>query len=91
MKKTTAHPGERKYKNLLGISPALYRKLSIYKSTSPEIVRKVSANKGCCKGIWLQPHPLLSYPVIYSECLNGVKESNLSDNKKLEWTIDLIR
>ena len=42
-------------------------------------------------GISLVQHPLESNPASYTEAINAVMDANISDAKKLEWSLDLLR
>lgn len=71
--------------------PTTMKQLALLRAIPPDIFRKQNSSRGPVHGVWLVPHPLRLYPSTYADLLNIVQESPLSDSKKLEWELDLLR
>lgn len=63
----------------------------IIRSVPPDVTRAAFANKGNYRGIWLNQHPLQVQPLVVADTRVAIQESSLSDAKKFEWELDLMR
>jgi hypothetical protein len=88
---TAARAGQRSSAELTVSDAATQRHLAILKAVPPDATRRFNVNKGPIYGVWLVPHPLKLYPAAYADLMNTVQESGVSDSKKLEWELDLLR
>jgi len=86
-----ARVGQRSSAELTVSDLATQRQLAILKAVPPDATRRFNVNKGPVYGVWFVPHPLKLYPSAYADLMNTVQESGVSDNKKLEWELDLLR
>lgn len=71
--------------------PTRARQLAILAAVPPDCLRRFNASKGPVHGVWLVPHPLKLYPAAWADIMNVIQDSNLSDGKKLEWELDVLR
>ncbi len=67
------------------------RQLAIMRAVPSEVMRRGNPNKGPVNGRWLTAPPIQMHPLIYSDLLNTVMDTPISDAKKLEWELDLLR
>jgi hypothetical protein len=67
------------------------KNLSVLRSLPSGVSRQIYLNKGNFRGFWTLQHPLQVTPHIVSEVRISIQESNLSEAKKFEWELDLMR
>jgi hypothetical protein len=75
----------------LSSDPFINRQIEIMKSLPPDLHYRVSVAKGPVHGVWMMLSPLMIHPVSLEDTLQMVAESSLTDMKKLEWQLDLMR
>ncbi len=71
--------------------PFILRQIEILKSLPPDLHHRVTVSKGPVHGVWMIQSPLMIHPITLEESLHVVSESSLTDIKKLEWQLDLMR
>jgi len=71
--------------------PLRARQLAILSAIPPDCLRRFNAHRGPVYGVWLASHPLKLYPAAWADIMNVIQESALSDSKKLEWELDVLR
>ena len=68
------------------------RKLKTLKCLTPALSSAFRSRSGAVQGVWIQPSPLQLNPNKYwSSHFAIVDNPNLSENKLLEWKMDLIK
>jgi len=65
--------------------------LIIMRSFPPDLYRCARALGGPVHGIWTLTHPLQVHPISHYEAKLQIHESSLSDHKRVEWELDLLR
>lgn len=73
------------------VDEQLLKQLEILKSLPPDISHRVSQQKLPIFGTWLINNPLQIHAPLLDDMLQFVFESNLSDHKRIEWELDLMR
>jgi hypothetical protein len=69
-----------------------FKQLETLKSLPPDLYYRIAQNKLPIHGVWMTTTPLQSMPFQQEDMLGVVADTlNLSDNKKLEWELDLMR
>ena len=77
---------------LVSQDPQIAKKMEVLRSLPPELHHRVMYAKGPIHGVWVIQHPLQIHPASLGDMLQVVSETqNLTDNKKLEWNLDLMR
>jgi hypothetical protein len=67
-------------------------RLNILKSLSPMLSKLVCSRNGAINGVWINPHPIQLHPSSFWNSYLAIDENvQLSDSKKLEWKMDLLR
>jgi hypothetical protein len=70
----------------------LEKQFETLKSIPPDLYYRIAQHRLPIHGIWMTPSPLSIQPQFLEDMLLVVSENNtLSDNKKLEWELDLMR
>lgn len=75
-------------------SPQFPSLFSTLKCFPADLNRYVHGTRGPIHGIWITDHPLSSLPSTYFEAVSVIDSfpsSMLTENKKVEWEMDLIR
>ncbi len=68
------------------------RKLKILKCLTPALSSAFRSRTGAVQGVWIQPSPLQLNPNKYwSSFFSIVDSPNLSENKQVEWKMDLMK
>jgi hypothetical protein len=57
----------------------------------PTDILKLNINKGPIKDYWLITQPIQTHPMAEIDTINMIQETNLSDGKKIEWELDVLR
>ena len=57
----------------------------------PTDILKLSINKGPIKDYWLITQPIQTHPMAEIDTISMIQETNLSDGKKIEWELDVLR
>lgn len=64
---------------------------TILKSLPPDISLKLNIGKGPVKDYWLVTQPVQTHPMTEIDTINMIQETSLSDGKKIEWILDVLR
>jgi len=67
-----------------------FKNAMILKSLPPDIL-KLSINKGPIKDYWLITQPVQTHPMTEIDTISMIQETSLSDGKKIEWELDVLR
>lgn len=67
------------------------KSLTVLRAYPPDLHRKARSLGGSLHGVWAFTNPLQLHPSSHFDAKITIQESNLSDNKKLEWELDLLR
>jgi hypothetical protein len=64
---------------------------SILRSMPLDVAMQAAVCRGCFMGVRLWQHPLAASPAYVSDIRQSIFDSGLSDAKKFEWEMDLLR
>ena len=67
-----------------------FNNLRIMKGMPPHLTR-ANSRPGPVDGIWLETHPLQIGPASFNEAYAALKSLNLSDRRRAEWEVDMMR
>jgi hypothetical protein len=76
------------------VAPDLSQQLAVFNAIPSDILKLIHNfdKAGPVKGLWVNSvHPLQLQPTAYTEMTAIVHDTNLSEAKKLEWELDLLR
>eukprot|EP01038_Epipyxis_sp_PR26KG_P004062 gene4062-5805_t len=73
------------------LDPSIAHNMEILKSLSPEVQQRCLQSKGISYGMWIVTHPLSFESQPQADAIQQVQDSTLSDHKKLEWELDILR
>ena len=57
----------------------------------PDVKRQLKNLRGPFYGVWTSTHPLQLHPTVYHDLIQSIQESNLSEARRLEWELDVVR
>lgn len=69
----------------------ILKQLETLRALPPDLYYRIAQHRLPIYGVWLTPSPLHLQPFLLEDMLGVVSETNLSDHKKLEWELDLMR
>jgi hypothetical protein len=81
---------DKRYGNDVALTKNLAH-IEMIKGLPPEIMKNLQLLKGPMYGVWLIDHPLQIHPGTQIDMLNAIHDSAISNSKKLEWVLDVLR